>query len=58
MKREVMEAAGLESFAEIGIIIFFITFLIVALRALLSKKSKYEDVRQLPLEDDEAEVPS
>ena len=51
MKRDVMQAAGLETFAEIGILIFFVTFIIVALRTLLSRKSKFEDARQLPLDE-------
>lgn len=58
MMRDVMQNAGLESFAEIGIMIFFITFMLVAIRTLLTKKSKHEEMRHLPLEDDDAEVPS
>lgn len=51
MKRDVMQAAGLETFAEIGILIFFATFLLVALRTLLSRNSKFDEASKLPLDD-------
>ena len=44
MKRDVMQAAGLESFAEIAIIIFFATFMVIALKLMLSKSEAFGTV--------------
>lgn len=51
MKRDVMQNAGLEIFAELGIWIFFITFLVVAAKTFLTGKDRYEEAAELPLED-------
>ena len=51
MKRDVMQSAGLESFAELAVIIFFITFAIVVVRTLLRRDSDLADVSQLPLQE-------
>ena len=51
MKRDVMQAAGLEMYAEIAIIIFFVTFLAIALKILLSKKGAFDEVANLPLDE-------
>ena len=53
MKRDVMETAGLEMFAEIAIVIFFVTFTIIVIRALLMRKSKIEHAKNLPLDEGE-----
>ena len=53
--RDVMQNAGLEVFAEVGILIFFATFVVVALRTLFRRHATYDDVSNLPL-DDGAEV--
>ena len=52
MLRDVMQNAGLESFAEIAILIFFATFAVVALRTLFTNNARYEAARQLPLQDE------
>jgi len=51
MKRDVMQAAGLENFAELAIIIFFVTFALIVLKTLLTKKDTYESHQNLPLDD-------
>lgn len=51
MKRDVMQAAGLEVFAEVAVIIFFVTFTVVALRVLLANKASLEHVSSLPLDE-------
>ena len=49
---DIMGAAGLTSWAEVGLIISFITFAaIVAYVFIVRSKASYEEVRQLPLED-------
>jgi len=55
---DVMGAAGLTSWAEVGLIISFITFAaIVAYVFIVRSKASYEDERNLPLEDnDECQV--
>ena len=56
MKRDVMQAAGLELFAEVAIIIFVVTFGVVVLRTMLSRKESFDHVSNLPL-DEGTEVP-
>lgn len=51
MKREVMEAAGLEFFAELGLILFLIGFLSVLIRVALLKRDEVEHMESLPLDD-------
>lgn len=51
MKRDVMQAAGLESFAELAIIIFFVTFALIALRTLLARKGSFDHASNLPLDE-------
>lgn len=51
MKRDVMQAAGLESFAELAIIIFFVTFAVIAIKTVLTRKSSFEQVSNLPLDE-------
>jgi hypothetical protein len=51
---DIMSAAGLTSWAEVGLIISFLTFAtIVAYVFVIRSKTSYEEVRQLPLEDGE-----
>lgn len=51
MRRDVMEAAGLEIFAEIAVVIFVITFLALVLRTLLRRKESMDEIAQIPLDD-------
>ena len=51
MKREVVEAAGLEVFAEVGIIIFMVVFALVVARGFLMSKEKREAIASLPLDE-------
>lgn len=53
MLREVVQNAGLEAFAEVGIIVFFISFVAVVGRTFLTRNRDLESVRNLPLEGDE-----
>lgn len=55
MKREVVEGAGLEIFAEIGIIIFMVVFVLVVARGFLMPKEKREAIALLPLDLDEVD---
>ncbi len=50
MMRDVMQNAGLEGFAELGILIFFVTFAIVALR-VLARGDRWDEHASLPLEE-------
>lgn len=52
MKRQAMETAGLEWFAEVGIIIFFSVFVLVAIRLFFMKKESAEEMGRIPLDDD------
>lgn len=53
---DIMSAAGLSSWAEIGLVVSFITFAaIVVYVFVVRSRASYEDERNLPLEDDSAE---
>lgn len=49
--RDVMQNAGLASFAEIGIVLFFVAFALVAVRILLTRKTNYQELAHLPMDD-------
>lgn len=51
MRREIMEAAGLEAFAEVGLVLFLIAFALIVLRALFAHKEELHHAQNLPLED-------
>lgn len=51
MKRDVMQAAGLESFAELAIIIFFVTFGLIVLRTMFARKEAFDHASNLPLDE-------
>ena len=51
MKRDVMQAAGLETFAEAAIILFFVAFGAIALWTFLSRRGWAENAARLPLDD-------
>jgi len=51
---DIMSAAGLTSWAEIGLIISFLTFAaIVAYVFIVRSRASYEDARNLPLDDND-----
>jgi cbb3-type cytochrome oxidase subunit 3 len=51
---DIMSAAGLVSWAEIGLVISFVTFAaIVAYVFVVRSKASYEAARNLPLDDDD-----
>lgn len=52
MKREIMESAGLTSYAEIGLIIFVTVFIIIIVRVFFMKKKEATEIADIPLEDD------
>lgn len=52
MKRELMESAGLEIYAEIGIVIFVVVFILIIIRVVLMKRRDAEEMGEIPLEDD------
>lgn len=49
---DIMSAAGLSSWAELGLIISFVTFTAVAVWVLIRRSTVWERARFLPLEDD------
>ena len=51
MKREVIQAADLSVFAEIGIIIFMVVFVLVVAKGFLMPKEQRDLLSQLPLGD-------
>jgi cbb3-type cytochrome oxidase subunit 3 len=52
---DIMSAAGLTSWAEIGLVVSFVTFAaIVAYVFVIRSRASYEDARHLPLDDDDA----
>ena len=51
MKRSVIEAAGLGIFAEIGIVIFMVVFVLVVAKGFLMPKEQRDRLSQLPLTD-------
>ncbi len=52
---DIMSAAGLSSWAEIGLILSVITFSAIVIWVfVVRKKPSYEHLRELPLEDDNA----
>ena len=57
MLRDVMQASGLSLFAEAGLLIFLVTFLLVAWRVVSRRRGHYDAVSRLPLEDEGAEAP-
>ena len=55
---DIMGAAGLTSWAEIGLIISFVTFAaIVAYVFVIRSRASYEDARHLPLDDEDTKIP-
>ncbi|MEL6181975.1 MAG: cbb3-type cytochrome c oxidase subunit 3 [Myxococcota bacterium] len=51
MMREVMQNSGLELFAEIGLIIFFVVFVATVIRAFTMQREEVEHAERLPLDE-------
>ena len=51
MERDVIADAGATGFAELGLIIFVIVFVLIIVRAFFMKDDRVEHMEQLPLED-------
>jgi len=54
---DIMSAAGLTSWAEVGLIISFLTFgAVVAYVFVVRSRASYEEDRNLPFDDDDGDV--
>ncbi len=51
MEREVVDNADLAHFAEIGLVIFVIVFVLILVRVVFMKKDYSEEMKQKPLDD-------
>jgi hypothetical protein len=49
---DIMGAAGLTSWAEVGLIISFVTFMAIAVWVAFRRSSTWDRARFLPLDDD------
>ncbi len=58
MERDVIADAGFTQFAEIGLIIFVVVFILIIARALFMKKERAEEMEVLPLEDGQLNLAS
>jgi len=58
MLRDVMQSSGLAAFAEVGLLIFLVTFVVVVLRVVSQRRGHYDTVARLPLHDESIEPPS
>ena len=56
MLRDVIAGSGLQIFAEVGLIIFLATFVVVAVRVLSHRRGHYDEIARLPLSEDDLEV--
>ena len=52
MMRDVMESAGLTIYAEIGLILLFVTFLFALARTLTRKREYYDKLARIPFDDE------
>lgn len=57
MMKEVIRAMETGMLAEIGLLAFFVAFVLIVVRAFLMPKSDREDAKQMPLDDREEERP-
>ena len=55
---DVVSGAGLAGYAEVALLIFFLVFVAVGLRVLLSSKTAFTDAARLPLNDETDLQPS
>ncbi len=58
MLRDVMQSSGLSAFAEVGLLIFLVTFVVVAVRVVSRQRGHYDAVARLPLQDEGAAAPA
>jgi hypothetical protein len=49
---DIMSSAGLTSWAEVGLIISFITFVGIATYVLVSRSANWDRARYMPLDDE------
>jgi len=49
--RDIVSNAGLTTYAEIALVIFFLVFVGIVLYVVLKRKSAWEHARHLPLDD-------
>jgi len=49
---DVVSGAGLAGYAEVALLIFFLVFVAVGLRVLLSAQSTFENAERMPLDDE------
>ena len=55
---DIMSGAGLSRYAEVGLILFFIAFLVIIWRIYRpSKKSQYDKAARMPLDDEHPQNP-
>jgi hypothetical protein len=51
MMKEAVRALDSGILPEIGLIAFFVAFVLIVIRVMLMKKSEREDAKQIPLDD-------
>lgn len=52
MLHDVVAGSGLAIFAEVALVIFFVTFLVVVFRVMGRNRNHYEALARMPLEDE------
>lgn len=52
MLHDVVAGSGLAIFAEVALVIFFVTFLVVLFRVMGRKRSHYDELARMPLDDE------
>ena len=57
MMKEVVRALDAGILPEIGLIAFFVAFLLIVARVLTMKKKERDTLKQIPLDDDEVLTP-
>lgn len=55
---DIMSQMGLASYAEVGLILFFITFLAVSIRVWRTSKETAAEYALIPLDDSSPKLPS
>lgn len=58
MLRDVMQSSGLSVYAEVGLLVFLVTFVALALRVVSRRRGHYDAVARLPLQDEDREASS
>jgi cbb3-type cytochrome oxidase subunit 3 len=54
---DIMGAAGLGSWAVLGLIVSFVTFVGIVIWVFVRRRSSFEHARRLPLDDDDTTMP-